>query len=244
MSARRLVEIGHSERRTHFGETDETVALKIEGGARTMACWRWSASATRRQEYEAGQTSAVLARQVRARFLSVAAARTATASSSPMSRSGRSAKAAFPPIPTFADRQHALIKEESLTGFRRAGRRRLRRQRQSGQLPRARDTPTYRRPVHRPLGLGGAGLYRHRRKRDRGACRLSERFAPFLPLCGRRWPDEVGSDEGLEARRPPFEGGRGGNKAVHAEPPLIRRCAPPSPAKREKGFLARPRRIR
>ena len=29
-----LAEIGHSERRTHFGETDETVALKVEAALR------------------------------------------------------------------------------------------------------------------------------------------------------------------------------------------------------------------
>ena len=37
-----LVEIGHSERRTHFGETDETVALKtaaaVKHGLTALVC--------------------------------------------------------------------------------------------------------------------------------------------------------------------------------------------------------------
>ena len=59
-----LVEIGHSERRTHFGETDETVALKtkaaIDNGLLALVC-----VGDTRAEYEAGRTSEVLARQVR-----------------------------------------------------------------------------------------------------------------------------------------------------------------------------------
>ena len=60
-----LVEIGHSERRQHFGETDETVALKtaaaLRHGLTALVCIGDS-----RAEYESGETAKVLARQVRA----------------------------------------------------------------------------------------------------------------------------------------------------------------------------------
>lgn len=60
-----LVEIGHSERRTHFGETDETVALKtraaVEAGLMALVC-----IGETRADYDSGQTEAVLERQVRA----------------------------------------------------------------------------------------------------------------------------------------------------------------------------------
>lgn len=60
-----LVEIGHSERRAHFGETDQTVALKVQAalkhGLTALVC-----IGDTRAEYEAGDTAAVLERQVRA----------------------------------------------------------------------------------------------------------------------------------------------------------------------------------
>ena len=60
-----LVEIGHSERRTHFGETDQTVALKVQAALRhglmALVC-----IGDTRAEYEAGETAAALERQVRA----------------------------------------------------------------------------------------------------------------------------------------------------------------------------------
>lgn len=60
-----LVEIGHSERRAHFGETDETVALKVQAamkhGLTALVC-----VGDTRAEYEAGETASVLERQVRA----------------------------------------------------------------------------------------------------------------------------------------------------------------------------------
>jgi triosephosphate isomerase len=59
-----LVEIGHSERRTHFGETDETVARKaaaaVRHGLTALVC-----IGDTRSEYEAGATADVLARQTR-----------------------------------------------------------------------------------------------------------------------------------------------------------------------------------
>ncbi|WP_373502876.1 triose-phosphate isomerase [Aestuariivirga sp.] len=59
-----LVELGHSERRTHFGETDETVAKKtaaaVKHGLIALVC-----IGDTRSEYDAGATADVLARQTR-----------------------------------------------------------------------------------------------------------------------------------------------------------------------------------
>ena len=59
-----LVEIGHSERRKHFGESDDTVALKIQAavkhGLTALVCIGDS-----REDYDAGKTSQVLEGQVR-----------------------------------------------------------------------------------------------------------------------------------------------------------------------------------
>ena len=55
--------VGHSERRQHFGETDETVRMRaeaaLEAGLRVIACVGETEG-----EREAGETEAVLARQV------------------------------------------------------------------------------------------------------------------------------------------------------------------------------------
>jgi triosephosphate isomerase len=60
-----LVELGHSERRTHFGETDETVGLKVEAAVRhgliPLVCIGETLA-----EREAGRAGAVLEAQVRA----------------------------------------------------------------------------------------------------------------------------------------------------------------------------------
>lgn len=59
-----LVELGHSERRTHFGETDETVARKVAAALRhgliALVC-----IGDTREEFLAGATADVLARQTR-----------------------------------------------------------------------------------------------------------------------------------------------------------------------------------
>ena len=59
-----LVELGHSERREFFGETDETVGLKVEAAIRhgltPLICIGETLA-----ERESGQARAVLARQVR-----------------------------------------------------------------------------------------------------------------------------------------------------------------------------------
>lgn len=60
-----MVELGHSERRTHFGETDETVALKAEAAVRhglvPLICIGETAD-----EKDEGRADAVLAKQVEA----------------------------------------------------------------------------------------------------------------------------------------------------------------------------------
>ena len=67
-----IVEIGHSERRTYFNETDETVALKTKAalahGLIALVC-----IGDTREEYEQGQTAQALEKQVRALFKYVSA---------------------------------------------------------------------------------------------------------------------------------------------------------------------------
>ena len=105
-----LIELGHSERREHFGETDETVGLKTEAAVRhglvPLICVGETLA-----ERESGRADAVLAAQTEGalRFLD-ADAEGARRSSSPTSRSGRSATRASRPSADYADRQQALIK--------------------------------------------------------------------------------------------------------------------------------------
>jgi len=60
-----MVELGHSERRTFFNETDETVALKVQSaiqhGLLALVC-----IGDTKAEHDAGQTAIALERQVRA----------------------------------------------------------------------------------------------------------------------------------------------------------------------------------
>lgn len=58
-----LVELGHSERREHFGETDETVGLKVESAVRHGLIPLICIGETREQR-DAGQADTVLAAQV------------------------------------------------------------------------------------------------------------------------------------------------------------------------------------
>ena len=59
-----LVELGHSERRTFFNETDETVALKVKAALAhdliALVC-----IGDTRAEYETGATADILAKQTR-----------------------------------------------------------------------------------------------------------------------------------------------------------------------------------
>jgi L-erythrulose 1-phosphate isomerase len=110
-----LVEIGHSERRTYFNETDETVALKVKAALAhdllALVC-----VGDTRQEYEAGQTSLALAKQVRS-ALSVATAQDRDRIVIAYEPVWSIGEGGIPADPDFADRQHALIKEESLRVF-------------------------------------------------------------------------------------------------------------------------------
>jgi triosephosphate isomerase len=103
-----LAEIGHSERRTHFGETDATVALKVAAALRhgltPLVC-----VGDTRDEYEAGQTADVLDRQVRAAVAGIAAvaASGVVVAYEPVWAIGEQGT---PADPAFADEQHARIK--------------------------------------------------------------------------------------------------------------------------------------
>lgn len=110
-----LVEIGHSERRAHFGETDETVALKtrsaVDHGLLALVC-----VGDTRAEYEAGQTSEVLARQVRFALSGLGAADRAKVviAYEPVWSIG---EGGVPADPDFADLQHRRIKDVSTSVF-------------------------------------------------------------------------------------------------------------------------------
>jgi triosephosphate isomerase len=110
-----LVEIGHSERRTHFGESDETVALKTKAavahGLLALVC-----VGDTRAEYEAGQTSEALARQVRAALSGVGPSHRdqVVIAYEPVWSIG---EGGVPADPDFADAQHQKIKQMSLSLF-------------------------------------------------------------------------------------------------------------------------------
>jgi len=103
-----LVELGHSERRTHFGETDETVALKVKAavahGLTPLVC-----IGDTHVEYQSGQTSRVLERQVKAAIsrLDHAMARQVLFAYEPVWSIG---EGGIPADPDFADREHEKIK--------------------------------------------------------------------------------------------------------------------------------------
>ena len=88
--------VGHSERREFFGETDETVNKKVKAlfAARDHA--RSCAAARRSTTRDAGETDAFVRAQVRAGARRVSTPSRPPSSSSPTSRSGRSAPAARP----------------------------------------------------------------------------------------------------------------------------------------------------
>ena len=68
-----LVELGHSERREHFGETDETVGLKVAAAVRHGLIPLICIGETL-EERQAGRAAEVLARQVRAALAGAGAA--------------------------------------------------------------------------------------------------------------------------------------------------------------------------
>ena len=103
-----LVELGHSERRAFFNETDEAVALKtaaaVRHGLRPLVCIGES-----REAFEAGRTAAVLEGQVRAALSKVdpAGLERVLLAYEPIWSIG---EGGIPAESGFADQQHATIK--------------------------------------------------------------------------------------------------------------------------------------
>jgi triosephosphate isomerase len=112
-----LVELGHSERRTHFGETDETVAIKtaaaLAHGLIPLVC-----IGDTKQEYEAGITSSVLETQVKAALSKTdrESARKVLFAYEPVWSIG---EGGVPADPAFANDEHQKIKSvtKSLVGM-------------------------------------------------------------------------------------------------------------------------------
>ena len=110
-----MVELGHSERRTHFGETDETVALKVKAalahGLIALVC-----VGDTRAEYEAGGTAAALARQVEAIFSATKPEELSRVviAYEPVWSIG---EGGVPADPGFADAQQALIKKQAVARY-------------------------------------------------------------------------------------------------------------------------------
>ncbi|MEZ5933065.1 MAG: triose-phosphate isomerase [Alphaproteobacteria bacterium] len=114
-----LVELGHSERRSHFGETDETVGLKTEAAARhgltPLICIGETAD-----EKAAGSADKVLKRQVEGALGRLDArqkAATILLAYEPVWAIG---ERGTPAAPDYADERHARIGEvaEAITGRR------------------------------------------------------------------------------------------------------------------------------
>jgi L-erythrulose 1-phosphate isomerase len=111
-----LVEIGHSERRTHFGETDETVALKTQAALRhgltALVC-----IGDTKSEYDAGRTAEALERQVRSllKYVAGQARGNVIIAYEPVWSIG---EGGTPASPEFADAQHIKIATvvKSITG--------------------------------------------------------------------------------------------------------------------------------
>jgi L-erythrulose 1-phosphate isomerase len=111
-----IVELGHSERRANFGETDETVALKtqaaLEHGLTALVC-----IGDTKAEHDGGVTAQALERQVRGllKYVAEAALGNVVIAYEPVWSIG---EGGVPAAPAFANEQHvkiaALVK--SLTG--------------------------------------------------------------------------------------------------------------------------------
>ena len=109
-----LVELGHSERRTHFGETDATVGRKTEAALRhgltPLICIGEHAD-----DKEAGRADEVLATQVRAALAPIGAGfdrRTILLAYEPVWAIGESGT---PASPDYADARHARILDVART---------------------------------------------------------------------------------------------------------------------------------
>ncbi len=102
-----LVEIGHSERRCHFGETDETVARKtqaaVKHGLTALVC-----IGDTKDEFETGRTAAALEKQVRAllKYTAGTASGSIVIAYEPVWSIG---EGGVPAAPEFANEQHIRI---------------------------------------------------------------------------------------------------------------------------------------
>lgn len=111
-----LVEIGHSERRTFFGETDEAVALKtqaaVKHGLTALVC-----IGDTKQEFDDGLTAVALERQVRAllKYVIDKARGNVIIAYEPVWSIG---EGGTPATPDFANEQHIKIAAlvQSITG--------------------------------------------------------------------------------------------------------------------------------
>ena len=111
-----IVEIGHSERRTYFNETDETVALKTQAalkhGLVALVC-----IGDTRKEFDEGRTAEALERQVRGllKYVGDKAQGNVIIAYEPVWSIG---EGGIPAPPEFANAQHVMISElvKSITG--------------------------------------------------------------------------------------------------------------------------------
>jgi triosephosphate isomerase len=101
------VELGHSERRTYFGETDETVALKTQAalkhGLTALVC-----IGDTKEEHASGRTEQALEKQVRAllKYVATDAAGQVIIAYEPVWSIG---EGGIPASPEFANEQHIKI---------------------------------------------------------------------------------------------------------------------------------------
>ena len=98
--------VGHSERRQFFGETDETVARRAVRRARRTACNVIACVGELEAEREAGETEAVLRRQVEAIACALPRRRTSSLAYEPVWAIGTGKTA----TPEMAQEAHAFIK--------------------------------------------------------------------------------------------------------------------------------------
>ena len=152
----RLIEIGHSERRLHFGETDETVAAKTAAALRhdliPLVCVGEPAEVR-----DAGRAASFIADQVLAALARVPATDVGRVllAYEPIWAIGHAGRAARPEEVSPVLRE--IVSVVAAIGAAAAGAP-LRRQRASGQRRGAAGGPLRRRRVRRPVGLAGGGL--------------------------------------------------------------------------------------
>lgn len=107
-----MVELGHSERRAHFGETDESVGRKVAAAIRYDLIPIICVGETR-AERDAGRAEEILAGQVRGAVKYLAgSAKSATLlfAYEPVWAIGETG---IPATPDYADQQHSLIKQHA-----------------------------------------------------------------------------------------------------------------------------------